>query len=90
MLAQQMDVTPCSDSQDILSELRTFIAGAARLTDINHISLVKTAVSLLKTLPAAREAVLEYFGSVFQNFVSRYLSLLEVRVYTVDFLVIRK
>lgn len=68
----------CSDSQDSLSELRTFIAGASRVSDINQLNLVRTAISLLKTLPAANEAVLEYFCSVFHNYVARYLSLLEV------------
>lgn len=78
MLSQPMEVSECSESQDILSELRTFIAGAARLSEVNPITLVKTAVSLLKTLPATREAVLEYFGSIFHHYVSCYLSLLEV------------
>lgn len=67
-----------SESQDILSELRTFVAGASRSNDVDHNNLVKTSISLLKTLPAARESILEYFGSVFHNYVIHYLSLLEV------------
>lgn len=78
MLIDQMEVNINSDCQDILSELRTFIAGAARPSDINHLSLVRTAVSLLKTVPAAREALLEYFGIVFHNYIAKYLALFEV------------
>lgn len=77
MPMQMMEVS-CSDSQDILSELRTFIAGASRTSEVNQLNLVRTAISLLKTLPAASEAVLEFFCTVFHNYVSRYLSLIEV------------
>lgn len=73
-----MEVDGNADCQNVLSELRTFIAGASRPSDANHSNLVKTAVSLLKSLPAAREAVLEYFGIIFHNYISKYLTLLEV------------
>lgn len=72
-----MEITD-SDSQDILSGLRTFVAGASRSHDVDHKNLVKTSITLLKTLPPARDSILEYFGSVFHNYVNRYLSLLEV------------
>lgn len=80
MLSTPMEVMSDSESQDILSELRTFVAGASRSSDLDHNNLVKTSISLLKTLPAARESILEYFGSVFHNYVNRYLSLLEVLI----------
>lgn len=78
MLSEPMEVTEGADSQDVLSDLRTFVAGAARVGEVNQLNLIKTAISLLKNLPATSEAVLEYFCTVFHNFVSRYLSLLEV------------
>ena len=73
-----MEIDGNGNGQNILSELRTFIAGASRPAETNHANLVKVAVSLLKSLPAAREAALEYFGIVFHNHVSKYLTLLEV------------
>lgn len=78
MLVEPMEITINSDSQEILSELRTFISGTSRPTDTNHRSLVRTAVSLMKTLPAARDALLEYYGTVFHHYITKYLSLLEV------------
>lgn len=79
-----MEIDGNANGQHVLSELRTFIAGASRPNDVHHASLVKTAVSLLKSLPAAREAALEYFGVVFHNYVSKYLTLLEVRLTTFE------
>lgn len=78
MLIEPMEITINSDSQEILSELRTFISGTTRPTDTNHRNLVRTAVSLMKTLPAARDALLEYYGTVFHHYITKYLSLLEV------------
>ncbi|KAK5644511.1 hypothetical protein RI129_005811 [Pyrocoelia pectoralis] len=60
---------------DVLLELKSFIGGAAHSTKPNHFELTKAALNLLKTLPAARDAVLEYFCTVFnmatQNFIIR-------------------
>jgi len=53
--------------------LRSFLAGAGPSTR-NQVNpqLSSTALHLLTHLPAAREAVLEYFGSVLDGIVSRY------------------
>lgn len=53
--------------------MRSFLAGAGPSTR-NQVNpqLSSTALHLLTHLPAAREAVLEYFGSVLDGIVSRY------------------
>lgn len=58
---------------DLIKQLRTFLAGAGASTR-NQVNpqLSSTALHLLTQLPAAREAVLEYFGSVLDGIVSRY------------------
>lgn len=60
---------------NILNELKAFIGGATRTTKNHQFELAKSALSLLKSLPAARDAVLEYFCTVFdtatQNFIVR-------------------
>lgn len=61
-----------------MSELRNFLSGTQRATaKSNHVELTKTALTLLKSLPAARDAVLEYFCTVMDMSVSRYVSQLE-------------
>ncbi|KAJ8870928.1 hypothetical protein PR048_027230 [Dryococelus australis] len=65
--------------QDLLGELRTFVAGATRTVKTNPVEFARTALSLLKTLPAARDAVLEYFCSVFDIAVDKYITEVKVR-----------
>ncbi|KAL4237625.1 Integrator complex subunit 5 [Mactra antiquata] len=62
-------------SQEILRELRTFLHGAnhkaqkqRQRESVAHSSLV-----LLRTLPTARQAVLEYIASMFDEAVNNYL-----------------
>jgi len=69
-----LEVAPTPPNQDeLLKQLRTFLAGAgaSTRTQVNP-QLSSTALHLLTQLPAAREAVLEYFGSVLDGIVSRY------------------
>lgn len=63
---------------DLLGELRLFIAGTTRTVKCNELDLVKTALNLLKTLPASRDAVLEYFCSVFDASVKKHVAMIEV------------
>lgn len=65
---------------DLMADLRSFIAGATRNTRRAHldIGLARVALSLLKTLPASREAVLEYFCSLFDEVVGRYIENVEI------------
>ncbi|KAG5330161.1 INT5 protein, partial [Acromyrmex heyeri] len=64
--------------QDILTEVRKFISGAIRPAhSTNTQDVTRTALSLLKNVPAAREAVLEYFCNVFFVAVTKYVRQIE-------------
>jgi len=65
-------------SQDLMQELRNFLSGSRVATKANHVELTRTALNLLRSLPASRDAVLEYFCTVMDISVARYVSQLEV------------
>lgn len=69
-------------SQDLLMAIRTFISGATGSRKTNPLELTRIALDLLKRLPSARDAVLEYFCSVFDKSVSDYLAQTESGVNT--------
>lgn len=62
--------------KDLRTELRLFIAGASKPAG-NPLELVRKGFSLLKALPASKDAVLEYFGSFYEKSVSSYIQELE-------------
>lgn len=62
-----------SSSKDILSEVRTFIAGTSNEKSISHESLARSALHLLQTLPVARHAVLEHLCSLFDEAVKLHI-----------------
>lgn len=65
--------------QDLLAEVRKFISGAVRSTHgSNTLELARTSLSLLQNLPAARDAVLEYFCTVFSVCVNKHVRQIEV------------
>ena len=65
--------------QDILAEVRKFISGAARPShSTNTLELTRTGLSLLKNVPAARDAVLEYLCNVFSVAVNKHVRQIEV------------
>jgi len=65
--------------QDILTEVRKFISGAIRPShSTNTQDVTRTALFLLKNVPAARDAVLEYFCNVFFVAVTKYVRQIEV------------
>lgn len=65
--------------QEISIEVRKFISGAVRSShSSNTQDVTRTALSLLKNLPAARDAVLEYFCNVFFIAVTKYVRQIEV------------
>ncbi|KAF2885662.1 hypothetical protein ILUMI_20513 [Ignelater luminosus] len=68
--------------QDVIYELKAFIGGSTQDTKCNHVDLAKTALSLLKTLPAARDAVLEYFCVVFNSATQNFIVRLETEIAT--------
>ncbi|KAM0729054.1 Integrator complex subunit 5 [Formica fusca] len=65
--------------QDILTEVRKFISGAVSRSShsANTQDVTRTALFLLKNVPAARDAVLEYFCNVFFTAVSKYVRQIE-------------
>ncbi|XP_072762301.1 integrator complex subunit 5 [Anoplolepis gracilipes] len=65
--------------QDILAEVRKFISGAVSRPShsANTQDVTRTALFLLKNVPAARDAVLEYFCNVFFAAVSKYVRQIE-------------
>jgi len=68
--------------QDILTEVRKFISGAIRPShNTNTQDVTRTALFLLKNVPATRDAVLEYFCNVFFVAVTKYVRQIEVRNY---------
>lgn len=68
--------------KDILTELNTFISGATQTSKSNPLDLSKTALNLLKTLPTARDAILEYFCTVFDIAVNNYIVRIETEIAT--------
>lgn len=71
--------TEALSPQDILAEVRQFISGAARPShSTNTVELTRTGLSLLKNVPAAREAVLEYLCNVFSVAVNKHVRQIEV------------
>lgn len=66
---------------DLYSDLRRFILGASGRADIDPPVLAHLALSLLKNLLASRDAVLEYFCSLFDAAVANYVKQFEVHVY---------
>ncbi|KAK3087666.1 hypothetical protein FSP39_008920 [Pinctada imbricata] len=59
--------------QDILAEVRNFIAGASHDRKVSHESLTSSALCLLQTLPVARHAVLEHLANVFDEAVNVHI-----------------
>lgn len=72
--------------QDIMLEVRKFISGTARTSQSsNTLELTRTALGLLKNVPATREAVLEYFCSVFFAAVKKHVRQIEVSYFFFTF-----
>ncbi|XP_012524934.1 integrator complex subunit 5 isoform X2 [Monomorium pharaonis] len=64
--------------QEVLAEIRKFISGASRpVHSANTQDVTRTALSLLRNVPAARDAVLEYFCNVFFVAVTKYVRQIE-------------
>ncbi|GAB1604696.1 integrator complex subunit 5-like [Argonauta hians] len=64
-------------SQEILNEVRHFLRGTVYDGKVNKESLAKSALFLLRTLPAARHAVLEHMCHVFDEAVMLHIQQLE-------------
>ncbi|ENN75427.1 hypothetical protein YQE_07978, partial [Dendroctonus ponderosae] len=68
--------------QDLLNELKAFISGTRKFSRQNSLELTKTALVLLKKLPACRGAVFEYFCKVFDAAASNYIESIETEIKT--------
>ncbi|CAH0555830.1 unnamed protein product [Brassicogethes aeneus] len=68
--------------QDLINEIQVFIRGASNLDKCNPLELSKTALTLLKLLPASRVAVFDYFCKVFDNAASNYIKGIESEIKT--------
>lgn len=57
---------------DVLNNLRIFLSGAKRNRQVCDLELTRNALSLLKTMPASRDGVLDYLCIVFDQAVQKY------------------
>lgn len=64
-------------SQDVELEVKKFLAGVVRHSYISP-ELTQTSLFLLKNVSATRNAVLEYFSTVFLVSVGKHIRLIEV------------
>lgn len=65
--------------QDFMQDMRSFINGAKKKSKSNPLELTKVALSLLKNLPATRDAVLDFFCINFDTAAQNYIVRIEVR-----------
>lgn len=63
-------MNPQNKSTALSADLNSFIYGVSRRNFQNAPDLTKIGISLLKSFPAARDAVLEYFAMVFHDAVN--------------------
>ncbi|KAJ8920161.1 hypothetical protein NQ315_011822 [Exocentrus adspersus] len=68
--------------QDLMHELRFFIRGAIKKEKCSSLDLTKTALTLLKCLPASRTAIFEYFCKVFDTAALNYINGIETEIKT--------
>lgn len=80
-----MNMNPQSTSTALSADLNNFIIGVSRRNSQNAPDLTKIGLSLLKVFPAARDAVLEYFGLVFNDAVNVSINQNEYEVGVQDF-----
>ncbi|CAH1156206.1 unnamed protein product [Phaedon cochleariae] len=74
--------------QDLSNELKFFVKGATKKEKCNPLDLTKSALTLLKSLPASRVAVLEYFRFIFDNAALNYIKAIETEIKTGSFLTV--
>lgn len=67
-----------NSTQDFMQELKSFINGTKKKSRSNPLELTKIALGLLKNLPAARDAVLDFFCINFDTAAQNYIVRIEV------------
>ena len=65
-------------SEGVRDDLRRFLRGATHETRLSQPELTQTALKLLRSLPAARQAGLEYLSSVLDGCTAQFVNKLEV------------
>ncbi|XP_030761620.1 integrator complex subunit 5 [Sitophilus oryzae] len=68
--------------QNLLNELNVFITGTSKSSKIKTVELTKTALLLLRKLPACRGAVFNYFCKVFDTASANYIQGIETEIKT--------
>lgn len=68
--------------QDLLNELKAFINGTRKLDKMGSVELTKTALILLRKVPACRGAIFEYFCKVFDAAAYNYIQAIETEINT--------
>ncbi|KAJ8976189.1 hypothetical protein NQ317_002238 [Molorchus minor] len=71
--------------QDLLGELKFFIRGATKKEKFNPLDLAKSGLTLLKSLPASRSAIYEYFCNVFDSAAANYIKGIETEIKTENY-----
>ena len=64
--------------QEILKQVRNFVKGSTRESEITASELIKSALFLLRSLPSARQAVLEHLSNVFDEAVNTHILKLDL------------
>ncbi|XP_066144042.1 integrator complex subunit 5 isoform X1 [Euwallacea fornicatus] len=82
MISEECPVVRNAPQQDLLNELRTFIKGTRKKEKQISVELTKTALILLRKLPSSREAIFEYFCTVFDAAASNYIEAIETEINT--------
>ncbi|XP_022918107.2 integrator complex subunit 5 [Onthophagus taurus] len=80
MIPQQTLLKP--PQYDLMNDFRNFIRGATKTGKCNPLDLTKIALSLLRNLPASRDAVLMHFSSVFDRAAENYIVATEQEITT--------
>lgn len=83
MLAQSSTIRNNQPQHDLMEDFRLFIAGTTvNAGRCNPLELTRAALTLLKALPATRDAVFQYFCGVFDNAAQNYILRLEAEIAT--------
>lgn len=79
-MVPQQTIFRNTTQQNSLNDLKVFIDGVTKQVKCNPLDLTRTALTILKSLPAARDAVLSYFCSVFDKASENYVCAIEVSI----------
>lgn len=83
MLPQQSVIRSSHAQHDLMEDFRLFVAGnTVSVGRCNPLELARSALTLLKALPATRDAVFQYFCGVFDNAAQNYILRLEAEIAT--------